>query len=461
MWAVSELRWVLAMHGRHGIALVVRYRRGVRGRPPSAAVAARGGRAHPHRGHPVGARGRHAGCRCCSPFHCCRYAIAVAILRHGLLDIRLVLARGLSYAVLSAFVLAGYVLLVLALSDMASALLVALLAFPLRVWVQRGVERLLYGERDPLRVASRVGDRLGDLDASLAEIRSAMRLPYVAVVVDAVVAESGTDAGAHRAPPARAQRRAGGRAAARRERPVGATTNGCSTCSPARSRWRCTPPPPRRRPADVARAPGGRAGGGAAAAAPGPARRARARCSPASRWPPTPRRTCSAATRSKAARPARHRPRRDPDRDRRSAPRRRRSPAAGARRARASPARWRRRAARTVRRADGGPLRVTVDADSVCQLPAAIEVAAYRIATEALNNVVRHSNASSVSLRVSQGGRARRGGARRRGARRRMGPRRGAEARCASGRPNWVASARPGRPRPGARSGPDCPWSFT
>lgn len=108
-------------------------------------------------------------------------AITVAILRHGMLDIRLVLARGLSYGLLSGLVLAGYAVLVLALSGVASALVVALLAFPLRARLQQSVERLLYGERDPLRVASRVGGRLTDLNSSLEEIQKAMRLPWVAI----------------------------------------------------------------------------------------------------------------------------------------------------------------------------------------------------------------------------------------------------------------------------------------
>jgi signal transduction histidine kinase len=58
------------------------------------------------------------------------------------------------------------------------------------------------------------------------------------------------------------------------------------------------------------------------------------------------------------------------------------------------------RAAQTVRRADGNPLHVTVEATYGAELPAAIEVAAYRIATEALNNAVRHAAANAVQLRL-------------------------------------------------------------
>jgi len=61
--------------------------------------------------------------------------------------------------------------------------------------LQRAVDRLLYGERsDPLRVASRVGGRLGTgLASTLAEVQEALRLPFVAVRVEGVdVASVGT-----------------------------------------------------------------------------------------------------------------------------------------------------------------------------------------------------------------------------------------------------------------------------
>lgn len=122
-------------------------------------------------------------------------SIVVGVLRHNLLDIRLVIARGAGFALLSGLVLAGYVGLVALLSSgVVSALIVALLALPLRARLQRAVDRLLYGDRsDPLRVAVRVGPRLphGLVD-TLDEIRSVLRLPGVRVEVDGVVvAESG------------------------------------------------------------------------------------------------------------------------------------------------------------------------------------------------------------------------------------------------------------------------------
>ncbi|MGY2874042.1 two-component system, NarL family, sensor kinase [Marmoricola sp. URHA0025 HA25] len=120
-------------------------------------------------------------------------AVAAAVLRHQLLDIRLVVARGLSYALLSGLVLAAYAGLVVVLSGVASALLVALIALPLRSRLQVAVDQLLYGERgNPLKVASRVGRSLGaGLQGTLEEIRTALRLPYVGVVVDGQPLASG------------------------------------------------------------------------------------------------------------------------------------------------------------------------------------------------------------------------------------------------------------------------------
>ena len=52
-------------------------------------------------------------------------AVAIGVLRHQLLDIRLVVARGVTYALLSGLVLAAYAALVVVLSGVASALVVA------------------------------------------------------------------------------------------------------------------------------------------------------------------------------------------------------------------------------------------------------------------------------------------------------------------------------------------------
>jgi signal transduction histidine kinase len=50
----------------------------------------------------------------------------------------------------------------------------------------------------------------------------------------------------------------------------------------------------------------------------------------------------------------------------------------------------------------GRPVRVLVEADELPTLPASVEVAAFRIATEAVNNSARHSGADEISLQISQ-----------------------------------------------------------
>ncbi len=108
--------------------------------------------------------------------------VTVAILRHGLLDVRVVVARALTYLLLSTVIFAGYALLVVWLSGVTSALLVALLALPLRDRLQSAAERLVYGDRgDPARLATRVGAVLHDLEGTLEQVRTSLRLPFAAV----------------------------------------------------------------------------------------------------------------------------------------------------------------------------------------------------------------------------------------------------------------------------------------
>ena len=52
---------------------------------------------------------------------------------------------------------------------------------------------------------------------------------------------------------------------------------------------------------------------------------------------------------------------------------------------------------------EGSGLRITLDAEPMTDLPAAVEVAAFRIATEAVNNVCRHSGARSCEVRLGTG----------------------------------------------------------
>jgi signal transduction histidine kinase len=126
-------------------------------------------------------------------------SMTIAVLRYQLLDIRLVLSRTVLYLLLSAGVLGVYLLLVaiagLVLTDPGrgtTAVITMLIAVgfnPVRVRLQRVVDRALYGDRvDPVRVVSRIGEQLagGDERDVLRAVTDALRLPYAAVVVDGV-----------------------------------------------------------------------------------------------------------------------------------------------------------------------------------------------------------------------------------------------------------------------------------
>jgi signal transduction histidine kinase len=141
-------------------------------------------------------------------------AIGVAVLRYRLWDIDLIVNRTLAYAALTASVIGLYVLVVGGLGAVLQArgnLLVSLLATgliailfaPLRERLQRGVNRLMYGERDePYKVISRLGERLEGtlapeavLPTIIQTVREALRLPYAAIVLresDGLAAESGS-----------------------------------------------------------------------------------------------------------------------------------------------------------------------------------------------------------------------------------------------------------------------------
>ncbi|MDP8950185.1 MAG: histidine kinase [Actinomycetota bacterium] len=143
-------------------------------------------------------------------------AIGVAIFKYRLYDIDLVINRTLVYAALTVCVVGIYILVVgylgallrtddnLIVSLVATGI-VAVLFAPLRDRLQRGVNRLMYGERDdPYAVLSRLGDRLGGtlapeavLPTVVRTVREALKLPYAAIALKegkdlAVAAESGS-----------------------------------------------------------------------------------------------------------------------------------------------------------------------------------------------------------------------------------------------------------------------------
>ncbi|SDE57148.1 sensor histidine kinase [Pseudonocardia oroxyli] len=134
-------------------------------------------------------------------------AIAIAVLRHQLLDIRLVLSRTVVYVLLSAAVVGILAGLVAAAggavggADRETSVLVTVLvavAFePVRRRLQRRVDRALYGDRDdPVRALGHMGGALrsaDDLAGVCAAVCAALRLPAAAVVRGGVeLAGSGT-----------------------------------------------------------------------------------------------------------------------------------------------------------------------------------------------------------------------------------------------------------------------------
>ena len=122
-------------------------------------------------------------------------AVTVAVVRHRLLDIRLVASRALTWLLLSLGVLAGYVLLLTLLDRFVAAqlgrtalttILLVLVAAPLLPRLQRSVDRAMYGDRaNPAGVATRLGAELTATPSGLGgvafSIREALKLPYVGI----------------------------------------------------------------------------------------------------------------------------------------------------------------------------------------------------------------------------------------------------------------------------------------
>jgi two-component system, NarL family, sensor kinase len=125
-------------------------------------------------------------------------AITVAIVRYQLLDIRLVVARFFAWLMLLLAVAVAHAGLVALLNRFGTprvswsaivTVLLVLLAVPLLPRLQRLVDGALYGDRgDPALVASRLGEQLATPDAGLqgvvTTVRAALRLPYLAIERD-------------------------------------------------------------------------------------------------------------------------------------------------------------------------------------------------------------------------------------------------------------------------------------
>lgn len=129
-------------------------------------------------------------------------SIGIAILRYRLWDIDVLINRTLVYGTLTACVVALYVLVVGSLGvllqiqgnllvSLVATGLIAVLFHPLRNRLQRAVNRLMYGERDdPHAVLSSLGTRLKAtlapeevLPALVETVAQALRLPYVAIAL--------------------------------------------------------------------------------------------------------------------------------------------------------------------------------------------------------------------------------------------------------------------------------------
>ncbi len=134
-------------------------------------------------------------------------AMVVGVVRPDVVDVRGLVTR----AVVAATVLTAYVATAIALTSVVEEIggqppgvtpvvvLCAVLAFgvqPLRVMLRGVVDQLLFGDRpDPLTAATSLADRIGDDPAlALDAIREALLLPYASLrVADEVLAVSGSE----------------------------------------------------------------------------------------------------------------------------------------------------------------------------------------------------------------------------------------------------------------------------
>jgi len=129
-------------------------------------------------------------------------SIAFAILRSRLWDIDLIINRTLVYGALTLSVIGVYVLVVVGLGSLIQVQgnvllsllatgLIAVLFQPLRLRLQRRVNRLMYGERDdPYAVLARLGNHLEAtlvpekvLPTIVETVAQALKLPYVAIAL--------------------------------------------------------------------------------------------------------------------------------------------------------------------------------------------------------------------------------------------------------------------------------------
>ena len=142
-------------------------------------------------------------------------AVAVGVLRYRLLGVEVVIRRTLQFAVLTLLVVAVYAAAAAAASALVSdrtgsrvvaAAAVALVLLPLRDRLQTWVDRLVYGaRRDPLGAVRQVGASVSAVSANplpavVGSVADAVRASFVAIADadGAIMAQAGTDRGGTR-----------------------------------------------------------------------------------------------------------------------------------------------------------------------------------------------------------------------------------------------------------------------
>jgi len=134
-------------------------------------------------------------------------ALTISVLGYRLYEVDILINRTLVYGAMSGFVVGCYILIVGGLSlvfesngnfvfSLLATGLVAVLFTPLRQWLQRRVNRLIYGERDePLSVLHHLEQRLqnsGTPDETLTGIAetvcTALKLPYTEITLRGIEA---------------------------------------------------------------------------------------------------------------------------------------------------------------------------------------------------------------------------------------------------------------------------------
>jgi signal transduction histidine kinase len=159
-------------------------------------------------------------------------SVAVAVVRHGLFDVEVVVNRTVAYALLTGLGLLAYVGLVAAAGRYVGgdgagpvvAAVVVAVAASARSWLQRLVDRRLFGaRRDPYAVVQQVAEssEVAGVPGLVTAVRDSLRLPFVQLL-DAqgeVVAEAGAPvAGTHVLPVVDRGRRLGVLVVGRRSR---------------------------------------------------------------------------------------------------------------------------------------------------------------------------------------------------------------------------------------------------